>query len=129
MLGEVHLSFAKIHSLKLQIFFPPKLSSLKVYKKFLGRTIERRVQNPVKHLRWSFLLAVNYFRKNINLRCWTGFWNASGISNLSWTKRFATALIIISFNRLNCQNVLCSRGMQVGYFLLNTYKYFNREVR
>ena len=38
--------------------------------------IHRRIQNPVEHLRWSFLrkyLAMNYFRKKPHLRCLTGF--------------------------------------------------------
>ena len=41
--------------------------------------LKRRIQNPVKHLRWSFLKniwrlkAVNYFRKKLHLRCSTGF--------------------------------------------------------
>ena len=46
-----------------------------------------------------------------------------------WTKRFAIALMLTSSNRLNCQNGLCSHGMQVRYFLLNTYQYVNMEVR
>ena len=37
--------------------------------------LQRGIQNPVKHVRWSFLLnAVNYFRKKLRLRCLTGFW-------------------------------------------------------
>ena len=38
--------------------------------------VQRRIQNPVKHLRWSVLrkqFAVNYFRKNLHVGCLTGF--------------------------------------------------------
>ena len=41
----------------------------------------RRIQNPVKHLRWSFLtknswlcLTVNYFCKTLHIICCTGLW-------------------------------------------------------
>ena len=50
---------------------------------------------------------------------------ASGLFSLSWRKRFAIALMAKTSNQLNCQNGLCSWGIQVRYFLLKTYKYFN----
>ena len=53
----------------------PYISTSKKY------SIQRRIQKPVKHLRWSYfcengqqLSAVNYFCKNLHLRCLTGFW-------------------------------------------------------
>ena len=52
-----------------------------------------------------------------------------GIFRRSWTKMFAIAIMAKSWNWLTCQNGLCSRGMQVRYFLLNILKYFNMEVR
>ena len=46
---------------------------------FLLESIQRCIQNSVTHLRRSFLLKystvnVNYFRRNLHLRCLTGFW-------------------------------------------------------
>ena len=41
---------------------------------------QRLIQNPVEHIRWSFLRnssrlsAVNYFCKKLHVRCSTGFW-------------------------------------------------------
>ena len=35
---------------------------------------QRRIQNLLKHLRWTVLQAVNYFRKTFHLRCLGGFW-------------------------------------------------------
>ena len=46
-------TFAKIHSLILLFFSPAKLPSLKVCEKFLGRRMQRRIQNPVEHVRWK----------------------------------------------------------------------------
>ena len=52
------------------------------FLKYWHQTIDieqRRIENPVKHLRWSCcenswqLSAVNYFRKTLYLRCMTGF--------------------------------------------------------
>ena len=45
----------------------------------LIRNIEgqRRIHNPVKHLRWRFLRqfsAANYFCKKLHLQCFTVFW-------------------------------------------------------
>ena len=36
-------------------FFHEKVLSLKVFKKILGRRMQRHIQNPVEHLRWSIL--------------------------------------------------------------------------
>ena len=41
--------------------------------------LQRRIQNPIKHLRWNVLrkqrlLAVNYFRRMLHLRCSIEFW-------------------------------------------------------
>ena len=47
-------TFAKNHSSSL-LFFLAKLPSLKVYTKFIERRTQRRIQNSIKHLRWSFL--------------------------------------------------------------------------
>ena len=41
----------------------PKFFILKARQIFC----QRRIQNPVKHLRWSF-------PKKLHLRCWTGIW-------------------------------------------------------
>ena len=50
--------------------------------------------------------------------------------SFSWTERFAFGLTARSGNLLNDQNDLRLRGMQERYFwLINTYKYFNLEVR
>ena len=43
-------------------------------------------------------------------------------------KKFAIALMVKSSDRVNYQNSLYSQGMQLRYFLLNTYKYFDMEV-
>ena len=68
------------------------------------------------------------FRKSSILVVQLGSKYVSGIFSLSWMKRFAIALMLKSSNRGNCQIGLCSRGIKVRYFLLNTYKYFNMEV-
>ena len=57
-LATFYQTFAKIHSLISQ-FFPLKLPSLKVCKKFLGRKMQRRIQNPVEHARWKIAEIVN----------------------------------------------------------------------
>ena len=49
--------------------------------------------------------------------------------SLPCMKRFATVLTVKSSNQINCQNYLRSRVIKVKYFLLNTHKYFNMEVR
>ena len=43
-------------------------------------------------------------------------------------KRFAIALMVKSSDRVDYQNGLYSRGIQLRNFLLDTYKYFNLEV-
>ena len=49
-------------------FFPAKVLSLKVFKKILGRRMQRRMQNPVEHLRWSILqILVNDFKLKTKL--------------------------------------------------------------
>ena len=43
---------------------------------------QRRIQSPVKHLRWSFLrncFGVNYFCIMLHLRCLTRFWICLGL--------------------------------------------------
>ena len=85
-----HQIFAKIHSLILPIFF---------LWNFLPN------QTPKMEV---FMDIVNDFRKKVL--------NLTFI--LSWTKRFAIALMVKSFNRLNCHNGWCSRGIQVRYFCL-----------
>ena len=42
---------------------------------------------------------------------------------------FGILLMLKSSSWLNFQNGLDSRGMQVRYYLLRMYKYFNMEVR
>ena len=59
-------------------FVPRLLCCSKINKKAL-KTFERRIEYPVKHLRWSFLQkwltfeSLNYFCKKLYLRCLTGF--------------------------------------------------------
>ena len=63
LFGEVSLNICKNLFLNSLIFFPVKLSSLKVYRKFLRR---------MQRLR-SFLRRY-YFCKKFHLRCSTRFW-------------------------------------------------------
>ena len=78
--ATLHQTFAKIHSLILLFFSPAKLLSLKVCKEFLGRRMQRRIQNPVEHLKMENCrngyqrLAVNKICKKIHLGCSTEFW-------------------------------------------------------
>ena len=53
LFAKVSPKFAKLHSLILPIFF---------LRKVLGRRMQRRIENPVKHLRRSILqILVNDF--------------------------------------------------------------------
>ena len=62
LFAKVSPKFAKLHSLILPIFFLRKVLCLNVFKKILGRRMQRRIQNPVKHLRRSILqILVNDF--------------------------------------------------------------------
>ena len=62
LFGKVSSKFAKLHLLILFIFFPVKVLSLKVFKKILGRRMQRRIQNPVQHLGRDILqILVNDF--------------------------------------------------------------------
>ena len=49
MFGEVS------PNINFPIFFLTKFPSLKVYKMFLVIKMQKCIQNPVEHLRWSFL--------------------------------------------------------------------------
>ena len=50
--------------------------------------------------------------------------------SLPYTRRSALPLMAKSSSCLSCQNGLCSHWMQVRFFcLMDTYKYFNMEVR
>ena len=86
-------------------FFHEKVLSLKVFKKILGRRMQRHIQNPVEHLRWSILRILvsefqlkTKFAKSSNLDVSLGSEYASGIFSLSGTKMFAIALIAKSSN-------------------------------
>ena len=98
-------SFLNSSNFFLQNFF------LKIYKKFLKRSMYRRIQNLVEHLRWKcwenskWPLAVHHFSKKVYLQLGSEY--ASGISSLLWMKSFAIALMLNSSNFLiNCQNDL-----------------------
>ena len=51
-----------------------------VWWMYQARRLQRQIQSPVKHLRWSILkkrfslLAFNYFHKILHLRCLTAAW-------------------------------------------------------
>ena len=51
-----------------------------VWWMYQARRLQRQIQSPVKHLRWSILkkrfslLAFNYFHKMLHLRCLTAAW-------------------------------------------------------
>ena len=63
-------SFARVQELwKTGVAMPP--TPPQIFK----MEYQRRIQNPVKHLRWSVLelKAVNYFRKTLHLKCLAGF--------------------------------------------------------
>ena len=55
LFDKVSPNICKNSFLNFPNIFPVKLPSLKVHKKFLGRRMQRRIQNPFEHLRWSFL--------------------------------------------------------------------------
>ena len=129
-----HQIFANIHCLILTIFFLQNFFPLKYVEssweagrdKFKTQSdrLEFFAENVLGGFEPLMILA-----KSSILDVWLGSEYASGIFSLSWTKRFATRFLIKSSNWLNCQNDLCSGGMQLRYFLLNTYKYFNMEGR
>ena len=52
--GKVSPKFEKTHSLILLIFFPAKVTLLKVFKKILGK-MQRHIQNPLEYIRWNIL--------------------------------------------------------------------------
>ena len=55
LFGEVSPNICKNSFLNSPNFFPAKFLSRKVCRKFLRRSRQRRIQNPVKQLRYSFL--------------------------------------------------------------------------
>ena len=68
--------FNKVATKGLKLYY----KNISVFSRFLITVQnQKRIQNPVKHLRWSGLLeiywhlAVSYFRKTFRLRYLTGF--------------------------------------------------------
>ena len=76
----------------------------------LPNSLQRRIQNLVKHLKWSVLgnserlKAVNYFRKTLNFRCLTGFWIRLYPSLLDYM--FLKYYLISRFVRTSVSNVI-----------------------
>ena len=67
--------------------------------------VQRRIQNPVKHLRWSSLLStVNNFRKMLHLRWLTGFriplWNV-----ISYVIKYRTNLGLNKVCNVSSKNI------------------------
>ena len=66
---RVRLNYGKVPASRNS--YVPRVNELLKWKKlwrFIRPELQRSIQKPVKHVRWSFL------RKTLLLRWWTGFW-------------------------------------------------------
>ena len=69
LLGKVSPKTCQNSFCNSPIFFHAKLLPLKLCEKLLGRRIQRCIQNPVEHLRWSILhKSLKTFNLELNLQ-------------------------------------------------------------
>ena len=69
---------------------------------------QRHIQNPVKHLKWSFFWGNSYFCKRLHLRYLTGFW------------------MFIKFVEMFMKKKITSHVYKTSYFIETLYSYHKR---